>query len=37
MFAMDMARDFKGSIGRDYQLAIKKYKVVILKKVKQKI
>jgi hypothetical protein len=37
MFAMDMARDFKGSIGRDYQLAIKKYKVVILKKVKEKI
>lgn len=37
MFAMDMARDFKGSIGRDYQLAIKKYKVIILKKVKEKI
>lgn len=37
MFAMDMARDFKGSTGKDYQVAIKKYKVVILKKVKEKI
>jgi hypothetical protein len=34
---MDMARDFKGSVGRDYQLAIVKYKAVILKKVKEKL
>jgi hypothetical protein len=37
MFAMDMAKDFKGAKGKDYQAALKKYKTVILKKVKAKL
>ena len=37
MFAMDMARDFKGATGKDYQVAFKKYKEIILTKVKEKI
>jgi hypothetical protein len=37
MYAMDMAKDFKGPMGKDYQTALKKYKVVILKKVSSKL
>ena len=33
MFAMDMAKDFNGPIGKKYQTAYKKYKSIILKKI----
>ena len=37
MYAMDMAKDYQGPTGKDYQTALKKYKVVILKKVSSKL
>lgn len=33
MYAMDMARDKHGALGKAYEMGMKKYKTVILKKV----
>jgi len=37
MYAMDMAKDYKGPTGKEYQTALKKYKVIIHKKVLSKL
>jgi hypothetical protein len=37
MYAMDMAKDFKGPTGKAYQTALAKYKKTILTQVKSKL